>query len=60
MLEVTLDEMVGYREYKFIAEFYDHVVPYVQRQDLEFYIGMACESGGPVLEQGCGTDFDHR
>ena len=30
-------------------------MPYVQRQDVEVYVGMATESGGPVLELGCGT-----
>ncbi len=50
-----MDQTGGYREYKFVSEFYDYVVPYVQRQDLEFYVGLAMESGGPVLELGCGT-----
>ena len=39
----------------FIPEFYDHVVPYATRPDVRFYVEMARESGGPVLELGCGT-----
>jgi ubiquinone/menaquinone biosynthesis C-methylase UbiE len=38
-----------------IAEFYDHVVPYRNRPDVMFYVDAAKESGGPVLEIGCGT-----
>ena len=41
--------------YDVIAEFYDHVVPYQNRQDIDFFVEMARESGGPVLEIGCGT-----
>jgi SAM-dependent methyltransferase len=42
-------------EYEAIAEFYDHVVPYRDRQDVSFFVGAARESGGQVLEIGCGT-----
>lgn len=42
-------------EYEAIAEFYDHVVPYRDRQDVSFFVDAARESGGPVLEVGCGT-----
>jgi SAM-dependent methyltransferase len=45
----------GYRSYAFIAELYDHVVPYRERPDVEFFVQAALESGGPVLEIGCGT-----
>lgn len=46
----------GYRdEYGFVAEFYDHVTPYRERADVEFFVQAARESGGPVLEVGCGT-----
>lgn len=41
--------------YAQIAEFYDHVVPYRDRPDVMFYVDAAKESGGPVLEVGCGT-----
>ena len=47
--EVALDEMGGYPEYEFVSEFYDYVVRHVQRQDLEFYVGLAMESGVPHL-----------
>ena len=42
-------------DYSTIAEFYDHVVPYRNRADVPFFVGAAKESGGPVLEIGCGT-----
>jgi len=38
-----------------IADLYDHVVPYATREDIVFWVGAAVESGGPVLELGCGT-----
>jgi SAM-dependent methyltransferase len=38
-----------------IADLYDHVVPYRERQDVDFFVAMAREAGGPVLEIGCGT-----
>ncbi len=41
--------------YTIIAEFYDHVVPYRDRKDVDFFVEMATESGGPMLEIGCGT-----
>ena len=45
----------GYDEYRFVAEFYDHIVPYRDRADVGFFVEMAQASGGPVLEIGCGT-----
>ena len=42
-------------EYKSIAELYDYIVPYQERQDVSFFVEAARESGGPVLEVGCGT-----
>ena len=39
----------------FMAETYDHVVPYRTRPDVDFFVTAARESGGPVLELGCGT-----
>ena len=44
-----------YDEYMSIAELYDYVVPYRERQDVGFFVETAKESGGPVLEVGCGT-----
>jgi SAM-dependent methyltransferase len=34
------------------SEFYDY---HAKRGDVEFYVGLAKESGGPTLELGCGT-----
>ena len=45
----------GYDLAPFIAEFYDHVPRYATRADVDFYVQAAAESGGPVLELGCGT-----
>ena len=45
----------GYDEYAFVADFYDHVVPYRSRPDVTFFVDAARESGGRVLEVGCGT-----
>jgi SAM-dependent methyltransferase len=45
----------GYQEYAFIADLYDHVVPYRERNDVAFYVDAAQQAGSPVLELGCGT-----
>jgi SAM-dependent methyltransferase len=45
----------GYDEYALIADFYDHVVPYRERPDVNFFVEMALQAAGPVLEAGCGT-----
>lgn len=45
----------GYEDYRFVADLYDHVVPYRERPDLSFFLEAAREAGGPVLEIGCGT-----
>ena len=45
----------GYEDYKFVADLYDFVVPYQNRPDVAFFVDAAKESGGPVLEVGCGT-----
>ncbi len=42
-------------EYAEAAEFYDYVVPYATRGDVEFYVDEALAANGPVLELGCGT-----
>jgi SAM-dependent methyltransferase len=42
-------------EYDASAEFYDYVPPYSDRPDVAFWTAAALESGGPVLEVGCGT-----
>lgn len=41
--------------YARIADLYDHVVPYRDRPDVPFFVGMATGARGPVLEVGCGT-----
>ena len=41
--------------YSVVSEFYDYVVPYQSRKDIDFFVGMAQEEGGPVLEVGCGS-----
>ena len=48
-------EASGYDLAPFVPEFYDRVVPYATRKDVGFYVEAAAESGGPVLELGCGT-----
>lgn len=50
-----MDSSGGYDDGPFIAEYYDSVVPYRERQDVGFFVEMAQHSGGPVLELGCGT-----
>lgn len=42
-------------EYGAAAEYYDYVQAYVERPDVTFWVDAARESGGPVLELGCGT-----
>jgi SAM-dependent methyltransferase len=50
-----VEESGGYQSSPFIAELYDHVVPYKERPDVAFFVEAAKESGGPVLEVGSGT-----
>lgn len=50
-----MSESSGYEDYRFIADLYDHVLPYRTRGDVTFYVEAARESKGPVLELGCGT-----
>ncbi|MDX1615633.1 MAG: class I SAM-dependent methyltransferase [Candidatus Promineifilaceae bacterium] len=45
----------GYQEYAAIADLYDHVVPYRDRSDVEFFVEATKAANGPVLEVGCGT-----
>jgi len=45
----------NYDEYLSIAELYDYVIPYRNRPDVVFFVEAAKESGGAVLEAGCGT-----
>lgn len=48
-------EAGGYESYRFIADLYDHVVPYRSRDDIRFYVDAAERAAGRVLEVGCGT-----
>jgi SAM-dependent methyltransferase len=50
-----MDPSGGYQGYPFVSDFYDSVSPYGSRRDVAFYVDLAGESGGPVLELGCGT-----
>ncbi|MFO8036659.1 MAG: class I SAM-dependent methyltransferase [Anaerolineales bacterium] len=45
----------GYQSDPFMAEIYDHIPPYHNHPDIDFYLEVARELGGPVLELGCGT-----
>jgi SAM-dependent methyltransferase len=45
----------GLDEYASIADLYDHVTLYRDRSDVAFFVDAAVQSGGPVLEVGCGT-----
>jgi len=45
----------GYQDDPFVAQLYDQVIPYRDRPDVEFFVNFALESGGPILEVGCGT-----
>lgn len=54
-MDNSTDISGGYQEFAFVSEFYDSVVPYSNRQDVEFYVQIARETKGPVLELGCGT-----
>ena len=42
-------------EYGAAADYYDYVQAYAERPDVTFWVDAARESGGPVLEVGCGT-----
>ena len=45
----------SYDEHPFLAELYDFVPRYRSRSDLEFYLELARQSEGKILELGCGT-----
>ncbi|MGH9971290.1 MAG: class I SAM-dependent methyltransferase [Pyrinomonadaceae bacterium] len=49
-----MDLSGGYKD-PFIADFYDYVVPYRNRRDVDFFVELARDGAGPVLEVGCGT-----
>ncbi|MBN1580198.1 MAG: class I SAM-dependent methyltransferase [Anaerolineae bacterium] len=45
----------GYEEQSFLAELYDHIPGYAGRPDLDFYLTLARQAEGSILELGCGT-----
>jgi SAM-dependent methyltransferase len=45
----------GDDDYQSIADLYDHVALYRDRDDVQFFVDAARGSAGPVLELGCGT-----
>ncbi len=45
----------GYQSDPFVARLYDQVIPYRDRPDVDFFVDAARQSGGSVLEVGCGT-----
>ncbi len=45
----------GYQSDPFVARLYDQVIPYRDRPDVDFFVDAAIQSGGSVLEVGCGT-----
>jgi SAM-dependent methyltransferase len=45
----------GYDTSPLIAEAYDYVGPYQERDDVDFFVQAAKDANGPVLEIGCGT-----
>src|SRR5262245_42591953 len=50
MSQATDDDL-----YQRVAEYYDYVTTQSRRQDVDFFVEMAQEAGGAVLEIGCGT-----
>ena len=52
MEEIT-DISGGYIEHDFVSEYYDYVLPYAD--DINYYVDLAKQSGGPVLELATGT-----
>ena len=45
----------GYQSNPLVAQLYDLFIPYRDRLDVKLFVDAALESGGPVLEVGCGT-----
>ncbi len=44
--------------YDHTVDFYDHVVPYGARKDIEFYIALAEENKGSISSRGCLRSAD--
>ncbi len=49
------DNTGGYQSNPLVAQIYDQIPPYKERADVDFFVQAAVDSGGPVLEIGCGT-----
>ena len=45
----------GYKDYGFVADYYDDVDLYLTRTDVKFFVDLAKKLNGEVLELGCGT-----
>lgn len=45
----------GYESHPLLAELYDLVPIYAQRQDVDFYLQSCRDAAGKILEIGCGT-----
>ena len=54
-MEASKDPSGGYAEFPFVSEFYDSIVPYRERKDVGFFVELAKDCQGRVLEVGCGT-----
>ncbi len=52
---MALTEHGGYEREPFIAELYDYTRHYAERRDVPFYLRMAADIRGGILELGCGT-----
>ena len=50
-----MEDTESYEEYDPIAEYYDHVPDYRDRNDVSFFVELAKEINGRVLEIGSGT-----
>jgi SAM-dependent methyltransferase len=50
-----LDTSTEHDLFSVIAQFYDYVVPYRERRDVGFFVELAQQACGAVLEIGCGT-----
>ena len=52
---MPVDDFAGSYYRAGFAEFYDQFYDIMDREDVGFYVDQAKQTGGPVLELGCGT-----
>ncbi|HEY32171.1 MAG TPA: class I SAM-dependent methyltransferase [Dehalococcoidia bacterium] len=45
----------GYKEWEFVAEYYDAAYQTARQKDVDFFVGYSQHTGGRTLELGCGT-----